>query len=147
MTGGGEVALFGACRDVWPVDSNHHPTPGAVMPRIVRRVADDVLARQLVRDLAVDVGQIRNLIREEGPAARFLRELPQHEFGFLEAPRTSGRSLTRPESDRVNRGLGAFREIQDFLERQQAGGVLPVRQQYDCLTTDLVAVLRYDLMR
>src|SRR5262245_29318105 len=50
-----EVALLRARHGVGPVRANHHAPPRPVAPCVLRRVADRVLARQLVGDLAVDV--------------------------------------------------------------------------------------------
>src|SRR6476469_7045464 len=72
------VALLGARGGVRLVGAHDDPPPGAVALRVARRVADHVLARELVGDLPVDAGQLVRGAREEHPAARLLRELAQH---------------------------------------------------------------------
>src|ERR1041385_5281900 len=59
------------------------PAPGAVALGVLRRVADRVLARELVGNLPVDAVQLGDLVREERPAAGLLGELPHHELRFL----------------------------------------------------------------
>src|SRR5581483_7294001 len=90
-----EVAELGARGGVRAVDADHDAAPGAVAFRVARGVADDVLARQLVGDLAVDAVEVRQLVREEGAAARLLRELPQDELRFLEPARGRRRPFVR----------------------------------------------------
>src|SRR5213083_2317361 len=93
-----EVTLLGPSRQPWSGGAHHDAPPGAVTARIARSVTDRVLTRQLVRDLAVDVRELRRLCREERAPACFL-ELTQHELGFLEALGACRRPLARPEAD------------------------------------------------
>ncbi len=111
-----------------------------------RRITEGVLARQLIGDLRVDAGQLRRLRREERAPAGFLRELPQHEFGFLESL-GARRSFRPAQPDRVDRGFRALREIQHLFERQQARGVLAVREDDDRLAADFLHVGRDDLLQ
>ena len=115
--------------------------------RVPRRVADRVLARQLVGNLAVDVGELGDLSREERAAAGFLRELPHHELGFLEALRAARRRVVGPQADGVDRGLGPLRQVEHLLERQQARRVFAVRQHDDRLAPDFVGVPGHDLLQ
>src|SRR5689334_4947067 len=92
-----EVALLGSRGKVGAVDADHDTPPRAVALRVAGRVADRVLARQLVGDLSVDAVQIRELTREERTAACFLGELAQHELGFLEAAGTASAELGDPQ--------------------------------------------------
>ena len=110
---------------------------------ILRRVAHRVLARELVGDLAVDVLQLVDLLGEERAAAGFLRELAQHELGFAESLERAG--LARLQADRVDRRLRSLRQLEHFLEADQARRVFAVRQHDDRLAANLVGVLRLDL--
>src|SRR6266852_2981511 len=134
MRRGREVSLFGARAQAWPGHAHNNSAPGAVALRILRRVADDVLARELVGNLTVDARQIRELRGEERTAARFLRELPQHELGFLEALARVPAVLFA-QADGVDRRVGAFGEVQHLFEVQQTRGVLAVRAHADLVTT------------
>ena len=116
-----EVPELGPGRQLTSVDADDDTTPTAVASRIARRVADGVLARQLVGDLAVDLGEVEHLIGEEGAPAGFLRELPQGELGFFEAL-ALGR-VGAAQADRVDRGFRTLGQIEHFFERQQARGV------------------------
>ena len=142
-----EVALLGPRRHARPGHADDDAAPGAVALRVPRRVADRVLARELVGDLAVDAGQLGDLRREERAAAGFLRELAQHELGFLEALGRRAGAVGRAQADRVDRGLGALGEVEHLLERQQARGVLAVREHDDRLAADLLDVRRDDLLQ
>src|SRR5262245_10529670 len=128
-----EVSQLGPRRHVRPVDAYHHPAPRAVALRVARRVTNRVLTRQFVRDLAVDVVQIRELVREERPSPRFLRELPEDEFRFLESACRRRRAFAGAEADRVNRRLRSLRQIEYLFEGQQARRVFAVGQDDDRL--------------
>src|SRR5262249_16969514 len=78
-----EVAEFGARGHVRARHADDDAPPRSVALGIPRRVADRVLARELVGDLAVDVVEVGQLVGEERPAACLLRELTQHELCFL----------------------------------------------------------------
>src|SRR5687767_6381646 len=78
--GWSEIPLFCACRGVWRCDTHHDAPPGAVTLGIARRVAQRVLARQLVGDLAVDARQLGNVAGEEHAPAGLLCQLAQHEL-------------------------------------------------------------------
>src|SRR5919108_1054347 len=79
------VALFRAGSHIGLIHANDDTPPGAVAFGVTRGVADCVLARELLGDLSVDVGELANLTREKHPAAGLLRELPQHEIRLVEA--------------------------------------------------------------
>ena len=121
--------------------------PRAVALRVARGVADRVLAGELVGDLAVDAGQLRQLVREERRGPGFLRELAQHELRLLEPFGGRAGTVGRAQPDRVDGRLGALREIEDLFERQQARRVLAVRQHDDRLPADLLGVLGDDLLQ
>src|SRR5262249_59566260 len=95
----------------------------------------------------VDVVQIGELVRKKRTAAGFLGELPQDELGFLEALRAGRRSLAGAQPDRVDRRFGSLREIEHFLEGQQARRILAVRQQHDRLTSNLLDVVVVDFLK
>ena len=135
-----EIALLGSRGEVRPVDAHDDPAPGAVALRVLRGVADRVLARQLLGDLRVDVRRARRPARGRRRAPGFLRQLPEDELRFLEALAARRRPSSRPQADRVDRRLGPLREIEHLLERQQARRVLAVRQDDDGLPPDLVDV-------
>src|SRR5439155_20002232 len=80
-----EISLLGPRREVRSANADDDAAPGPVAARVARGVAQRVLARQLVGNLPVDVRQLRRLGWEEGAPPGFLRELAQHELGFLEA--------------------------------------------------------------
>src|SRR5690349_21175453 len=103
-----EVPELGARRRVRPVHPDDDPAPGTVALRVSRRIADGVLCRELVRDLAVHAGELAQLAGEERPPSRLLRELTEHEFRFLEPLRRRRRAVVRPEADRVD---GCFRSL------------------------------------
>src|SRR5437868_11886992 len=83
LFGRSEIALFRASRRA-RTRPYHHAAPRAVALRVLRRVADRVLARQLVGNLCVDAVQLGELVREKCPASGLLRHLAQDEFRFLE---------------------------------------------------------------
>src|SRR5262245_33055812 len=72
-----EIPLLRARHGVGTIGANHHAPPRAVAPRVLRRVAHRVLARQLVGNLPVDVRELAHFLREECAAARFLGQLPE----------------------------------------------------------------------
>src|SRR2546425_23561 len=76
--------------------------PRAVAARIARRVAECVLARELVGDLVVHGDQLADLAGEERASARFLRELAEHELRLLEAFRGRRRTFARAQPDGVD---------------------------------------------
>src|SRR3954462_13972076 len=80
------VPLLGARGGVRLVRADDDAPPGAVALRIARRVADHVLARELVGDLSVDAGQLVGRVREEHAATGLLRELAQHVVRLIERP-------------------------------------------------------------
>src|SRR5262245_6257849 len=104
------VPLLGTGRDARAFDPDHDSPPGAVALGVARRVADRVLARQLLGDLCVNRRQLRDGVREERAAAGFLGELAQDEFRFAETARRAG-ALVGPQADRVDRRFGALGEI------------------------------------
>ncbi len=96
--------------------------------------AVEYLARQLVPDRLVDLRQLAGVGGEVGAAAGFLRELTQDELRFLEF---SPPDLSLSQANRVDRGLGAFGEIEHFVELDQTRRVVAVRQQDDRLPPDV----------
>src|SRR6185436_13452677 len=80
------VALFRAGGDVGFLHADEDAAPGAVALRVARRVANHVLAGELVGNLAVDAAKFPCRAREEDAAAGLLRELAQHVVGFVEGP-------------------------------------------------------------
>src|SRR4029079_5661765 len=78
------VALLGARGGVLVVGAHDDPSPGAVAFWIARRVADHVLARELVGDLPVNAGQLVRGAREENAAAGLLREPAAHRGPLVE---------------------------------------------------------------
>src|SRR4051812_18130742 len=105
-----EVSQFGACLQARACDAHDDAPPRAVALRVARGVADRVLARQLVGNLPVDAGELRQLVREERPRAGFLRELAEHELRFLEPLRRRAGAVRRTQADRVYRGLRSLRQ-------------------------------------
>src|SRR5262249_10938705 len=110
-----------------------------------RRIPNSVLARELIRNLAIDSSKLARRGREKDASARFLRELAQDELRLLEAFIAGDAQLVRSEANRIDRGLGSFRKVQHFFEWQQARRVLTVREHDDRLTADLVDVACDDL--
>src|SRR6185436_9730949 len=84
LLGRAEVSLLGPRRHPGTRRLDHDAAPGAVALRVLRRIADSVLARELVGNLSVDPAQLGELVREERTAACLLRELLEHELRFLE---------------------------------------------------------------
>src|SRR5262249_61847783 len=97
-----EVALLGARRGIRPIHPNDHSAPRAVTLRILRGVPDGVLTGQLVGNLSVNAGEVRQLLRQEQPSAGLLRELAQDELRFFEALRAR---LVVPPANPLNPGF------------------------------------------
>jgi hypothetical protein len=93
--------------------------------------------------LVVDVLEVFDPLREERTAAGFLRQLPQHEFGFAETAQCA--RFTRLQANRVDRGFRSLREIEYFLEADEARGVFAVREHHNRLAANLVGILRLHL--
>src|SRR6186713_1142931 len=74
------VTILGAGAATWSRDLDNETTPRAIALRIQRRVANRVLACELVGDLSVDVRQVINLHRKEGAPTCLPRQCPQHEL-------------------------------------------------------------------
>jgi len=138
----GRSSPFGARRDVRPGDLHDHAAPGAVALRVARGVAQRVLAGELVGDRRVDAVQIVDLRREERASARFLRELAHHELRLAEA---AGLRVGAAQRDRVDGGLGALGEIEHFVKRHEARGVLAVGEDHERLAADVFLALGADL--
>src|SRR3954454_18533687 len=94
-----EVSLLGAGRQAWPGDANDDAAPRPVALRVPRRIANRVLARELVGDLSVDARQFRELVGEERAGACLLRELTQDELGFLESLGRRSRTVRSAQAD------------------------------------------------
>src|SRR5262245_2919182 len=112
-----EVSLFGARRRVGAIDAHDDAAPRTVALRIARRVADRVLARQLLGDLAVDVREFLCLVRKERAAAGLERQLTEDELRLLEALGLDRPRLAAAQADRVDRRFRALGKIEDLLER------------------------------
>src|SRR5438093_13470514 len=113
MRSGREIPLFGSRLKLGAVDADDDAAPGPVALRVTRGVAEGVLTRQLVGDLTVDFRQIAHLTREERPSARFLGELAQRKFSFLE-PFALG-CVAGTQADWISGRLGPFRDVQYLL--------------------------------
>src|SRR5262245_35117953 len=61
----GEITLLGARRRARAIGAHDDAPPRTIPLRVLRRVADRVLARELVRNLAVDAGELVDVVREE----------------------------------------------------------------------------------
>src|SRR5262245_6914801 len=90
-----EIPLLGTWHCVLPIDAHDHPAPGAVALRVARCVANCVLARELVGNLTVDARQLADLCRKKRPPASLLRQLAEHELGFLDSFVAGGARLGR----------------------------------------------------
>src|SRR3990170_5536361 len=93
------VAEPGAGGQAGMCDPDRNPPPGPVPCLVLRDVAERVLAAQLLRDLLVDLRQLRHGARKEGAAASLLRQLLEDELGLPEI--ASSAALLQP--DRVDR--------------------------------------------
>ena len=109
---------------------------------ILRRVADGVLAGELVGNLRVDAVQVFDLGREERASAGFLRELAHDEFRFT---KSAGAGVVAAQRDRVDRGFRPLGQVEHFFERDQARGVLAVGEDDERLAAHILFVLRLDL--
>ena len=76
------VAGTGACAHVGLIDPHEDASKRAVPPRVIGGVAQRVLVGELLRDEAVDAGQLRDVTREERPRAGLLRERFHRELGL-----------------------------------------------------------------
>ena len=121
----------------------HDDSPeGAVGAGILRRVTERVLTGELVGNLRVHPVQVFDLGREKGASTGFLRELAHDEFRFTES---ASAGVVAAKRDRVDRRLRTLGQIEYFLERDEARGVLAVREHDEGLAAHIFLVLRLDL--
>src|SRR5687768_17526767 len=106
----GVVALLRPRRGIRAGHLDDHAPPGPVALLVLRRIADGVLARQLVRYLRVDAREILEAVREERTAAGFLGELTHDEFRLAES--LGLRRFGTSERNRINRCFRTLRELE-----------------------------------
>src|SRR5262245_39002553 len=81
--------------------TNGDLAPGSVALEVLRVISDEVLGRELVRNLAVDARELSYVVHEEDAAAGDLRERPQGEVRLTEASALS-RKLLFAQADGVD---------------------------------------------
>src|SRR3972149_1666760 len=130
------VAELRADNEVRKPRLDDDPAPGTVALRVVRDIAEVVLALQLGRKPGVDGIELLNLVWKEPLSTGLLGELLQHVLRFGEGAASA--RAGPPKRDGVDDDVRVLGELHHLLEAHEGARVLPVRENYDRLPPDVL---------